>query len=599
MAPRRLLPAFGLLLLALLATSSPQRVGDAHEYLAMAINLARFEPPALSRADMALVERRLDQFQMTGLPLATPALQAADGRQDFFHFWFYAALAVPGIWLASAAGLDPNFGFVPLNVVMLMGALWVVSRRVAWWVTAMVFCSPVLWWIDKAHTEVFTFSLLAVACVLLREAPWWSMICLGAGATQNPPIALLVVCVAATAPLLRDGAWKDSRFWCGASVAAALALLHPLYYLWRLGVPNPQLLWGVEPHVPTVQELGAVIWDPNIGLLFQAPLLAMTVLAAAVTLAVRPRAWVRTPEVWLVLAGACIFLISFAQTPNFNHGGTPGLSRYTVWLIPLAIPILQRAAGGVSPLSQRMFVPLVLASCCWCVAAFHPSRPERYKTPTQAASIIWERWPGLDNPLPEIFSERVSGEEPGLVPAATPGCSKVLLAGGSWPVPCFPRDVPATCGSPTSLCYANRNTGGYAFVELARAPAYPFDRERQQTWVWSQDPESRVQDTLSRLRWQDLRRVTQSSPGAMVRATHNVSWTYGMQSETELLLYMARPQHDARVTLRLPGPMAGALLDPEVGNEIQSVRIDTQPWDLVTLPVPPGRAVVLVLIRIR
>jgi len=30
---------------------------------------------------------------------------------------------------------------------------------------------------------VFTFSLLAIAFVLLREAPWWSMICLGAAST--------------------------------------------------------------------------------------------------------------------------------------------------------------------------------------------------------------------------------------------------------------------------------------------------------------------------------------------------------------------------------------------------------------------------------
>lgn len=599
MASRRLLPAFGLLLLALLATSRPQRVGDAREYLAMALNLARLSPPALLPADIVRVQQQCDQLHLTGLPLTTPALRAPDGRQDFYHFWFYPALAVPGIWLTGIVGLNPTYAFVALNVLMLMCALWVVSRRVAWWATAVLFCGPVLWWIDKTHTEVFTFSLVAVAAILAREAPWWSMICAGVAATQNPPIASLVVCLAAAAPVLRPGAWRDCRFWVGASVGTALALLHPMYYLWRLGVPNPQLLGGVEPRVPTVHEWGAVIWDPNIGLLFQAPLLAVAILAAAVVLAARPRAWLRLPEVWLALAGAAIFLVSFAQTPNFNHGGTPGISRYTLWLIPLAIPILQRAADGASPLSQRMFVPLVLASCVWCIVAFHPSRPERYKAPTRAASIIWERWPGLDNPLPEIFSERVSGEEPGLVPAATPGCSKVLLAGGSWPVPCFPAAVPAICGSSQSLCYANRHEGGYAFVYVVPPAAYPFDRQRQRTWVWSQDPASPVQETLARLRWQDLRRLAQSEPGALVRATRNVSWTYGLQSDEELFVYMARPQHDASVTLRLPGTMAGSLLDPEAGNELQPVRIEARAWDLVTLPVPPGRAVVLVLTLVR
>jgi hypothetical protein len=45
--------------------------------------------------------------------------------------------------------------------------------------------------------------------------------------------------------------------------------------------------------------------------------------------------------------------------------------------------------------------------------------------------------------------------------------------------------------------------------------------------------------------------------------------------------------------------MTGSLLDPEDGKELQPVWIETRPWDLVTLPVPPGRAVVLVLARVR
>ena len=93
--------------------------------------------------------------------------------------------------------------------------------------------------------------------------------------------------------------------------------------------------------------------------------------------------------------------------------------------------------------------------------------------------------------------------------------------------------------------------------------------------------------------------MTQSEPGALVRAARNVSWTYGLQSDAELFVYMARPERDATVTLRLPGTMTGSLLDPEDGKELRPVWIETRPWDLVTLPVPPGRAVVLVLARVR
>ena len=42
------------------------------------------------------------------------------------------------------------------------------------------------------------------------------------------------------------------------------------------------------------------------------------------------------------------FLLSFAQATNVHHGATPSISRYAIWLIPLAIPIMirARAAGG-------------------------------------------------------------------------------------------------------------------------------------------------------------------------------------------------------------------------------------------------------------
>lgn len=522
MASRRLLPAFGLVLVTLVVTSSPQRVGDAREYLAMAMNLARLAPPALSAAEMATIEARLDRLHFTGLSLITPALSAADGRQDFYHFWLYPALAVPGIWLAKLSGLHPNYGFAGVNALLFMGALWVVSQRLAWWVAAVVFCGPVLWWIDKSHTEVFAVSLLAVACVLLREAPWWSMVCLGAAATQNLPIAALIPCVAVTAPLLRDGAWRDVRFWTGAAVATALTLIHPAYYLWRLRVPNPQMLAGVGGHVPTISEMGAVVWDSNVGLLWQAPLLALTVLAAAMTLAARPRSWVRSPEIWLMFAGAGIFLFSAAQPRNFNHGGTPGLSRYALWLIPLAIPILQRAALVVPLRSQRLFVPLALASCLASIISFHPGWPEHYLSPTPMARIIWERWPWIDHPLPEIFSERVSGAEPGLLPVATPGCTKVLLVGGQWPWPCRPHSVPAPCGTRDALCYANRHEGGYAFVAVALPATYVFDR--QQGRLWSLHPVSTAPRTLSLRHWQDLRPVSPGAPDAIVVRDRGVPW---------------------------------------------------------------------------
>jgi hypothetical protein len=472
--------AFALLVIALVATSQPARVGDGREYLAVALNLARFDPPALSAGDMVRAEKRLDQWGFGGLPLAEHAeLTDARGRQDFFHFWLYPALAAPFVRLALALRVHPNYGFVALNVALFLAALVVVSKRVAWPFAAALFCSPALWWIDKAHTEVFTFSLLAIAFARLEDAPWWSMICLAAAAAQNPPIAVLFVCVALLAPVLRPGAWRMRRFQAGALAALAVALLHPVYYGWRWGLLTPQLLLGTAVHVPSVQEMGAVVWDPNVGFVFAAPLLAATVAAAGLLVVVRERTRLMEPGVWLALAGGFVFLASFAQATNVNSGATPGMSRYALWLLPLALPIFRAASAAHVAAPRRWLTALALASCAWSVVAFHPRQPERYLAPSLAANVLWTHWPSLDNPLPEIFAERASGDEPATLPVATGGCTKVLLREGRWPGRCNPRPVvPPSCQAAGTFCYANRSDAAYDFVPVAPARGYTFGPDR-------------------------------------------------------------------------------------------------------------------------
>jgi len=594
MHQRALVLAFGLLLAALIATSSPQRVGDAHEYLAMAMNMARFRAPALAPADLARIGAELGRQHFSGVPLTThQELRDAAGHQDFFHFWFYSALAVPGLWVAHAVGAHPNYAFVALNLLLFLGALWVVSKRMAWWLAAALFCSPVLWWIDKSHTEVFTFSLLAIAFALLRDAPWWSMVALGAASTQNPPIAAVLVATGIAAGMGREGATRDSRFRAGAAAATALALLHPVYYGWRWGLATPQLIKGTLARWPTIQEWGAVLWDPNLGLAFGAPLLVCTIVAAAVAVAVVTRLRLADSGAWIGLTAAAVFLLSFAQSTNINSGATPGMSRYGVWLIPLAIPILQQAGVVVPARRLRWLAPVALASCLWCAVAFQPRLPERCGTPSRIASIIWARWPSIDNPLAEVFVERLSFAEPGLAPIATPGCTKVLLIDGKWPVPCRPVPAPPWCATAGALCYANRDGPGYLFVRAADPAGYPFERRR--TWVWDASFTPGIERILQHVDWRTMRLVAPGEPGAMLSYAENVSWTYGIENGRDLLLYVRQPRVGATLTLALPGSMTGALFDAETGEQIEALRVAGRPSEQATVAIPPRRAVAVAL----
>jgi hypothetical protein len=594
MHPRPVVAALGLLVVVFIAMSTPRRVGDGNEYLAMAANMAALRPPWLAPADVDRIDTELVRWQFTGLPLTLHReLRDAAGRQDFFHFWFYPALAVPGIWLATAIGAHPNYAFAALNTLLFLAAAWVVSRRLTWWLTAALFLSPVLWWTDKAHTEVFTFSLLAVAFARLREAPWWSMVALGAASTQNPPIALALAGVGLTVLAARKDAWRDLRVWLGGGAALVLALIHPAYYLWRWNLLTPQLIKGTLWRWPSVQEWGAVLWDPNLGLAVHAPLLVCTVAASAAAVVVAQRSRLAEMEVWLSLATAAVFLVSFAQSTNMNSGATPGLSRYGVWLVPLMIPVFQRAGNVVRGRPRIALAAMSLASCAWCVVAFQPRVPESYCAPSRAARVVWERWPWLDNPLPEVFAERLSSAEPGLAPVATPGCTKVLLIDGQWPVPCRPRAAPEWCRATHALCYANRVNDGYEFRRAARPAGYSFERRR--TWVWDPSASAGVERSLRLVRWRELRLTARSAPGAMLRDAENIAWTYGLESERDLLVYVRQPRPGASLTLLLPGPMTGAILDADTGQEIEGLRIEGHQAEHTKLSIPAGMAVAVAL----
>ena len=317
----------------LISQSPARRVGDGAEYMAMAYAISTGHSPALSPAESNATSNFFDSFgaasTFPGSLRKYPVLQNAAHGQNFQHFWMYSALAAPGLALARLLGLNANWGFVLVNLLLYLLAAWLALRRLGLAGTWFLFLSPVIWWLDKAHTEVFTFSLLSIALLLLEEAPWWSLVCIGFAADQNPPIALLIPIVFIAA-LLRDRSRLQSRkMWIGTVGAVLIAILHPSFYETQLGVITPESLTNVHWQVPSLAIVLAPITDLNMGLLVDFPLFIVG-LGIATGLVLRRR-WrdLVTPETGVAIVAAIIFLISFTQNSQVNTGGTPSLNGTT------------------------------------------------------------------------------------------------------------------------------------------------------------------------------------------------------------------------------------------------------------------------------
>jgi hypothetical protein len=450
-----------LVLVTLLSlAAAPRRTGDAHQYLVMGVQLSQLRAPSLAAAEAARYQSWFaSQPAPSGFPdgaraIRQPAL-VREGRQEFSHFWLYPLLGAPAIVLTNALAMHSLSAFILTNALLLGAALWAAARAfnpLAAWV---VLASPLVWFIGRAQVEVFTVSLLTLSMAAAARRHWgWAAIALAIASTQNAPIAAAVplVCL----PVSVD--WIHQRRLAGLSIApnlpvarrallfavaaAGISLLHPAYYLWRLGVFTPQQLnGGISDEVPSLARYLAPILDPDIGLMAWLPLVAALVAIGVVSALRSNRDAHSLLPLICGLAIACWFLFVFAQTTNINSGGTIHVSRYVLWLTPLALPAIDVATRPLH--SQTPGLSLIAAMCVFAVylGYFHPDQPERYVEHSPQAVWLMKHAPALYHPLPEVFVERTLHIDGGpSASAADPACRLILLVATQPDQPCVLTD---------------------------------------------------------------------------------------------------------------------------------------------------------------
>jgi hypothetical protein len=513
--------------LVLVATSPLRVVGDGADYVGAALNLAGGRGLAMSAGDAAALHARFEQF---GAPLDSWDVEAGTlrnrrGQREFGHFWFYSLLAAPWVLAVEAVRLSPLAGFTLLNLLLYAAAWRALASRASWQVQVLLLAGPIVWWLDKAHTEVFTFTLLTVAGALLRARPELAAIAAAAASTQNPPLAVLALGAGAIAVARAP---RRRSLVAALAAAAALAALHPAYYLLRFGTLSPLVEFSTR-RLPTTAEIGVVVWDPVMGIAANWPLFTLAAVVALGGVIFARRGNIDAAEGVVLLATLAAVLVTVAQTQNPVHGGTPGISRYALWLGPLLLPVLldadsRRTRGWTAALTL-----IALVSAAASVIAFHPARAELSHRPTPVARWLWSHHPSWNDPIPPVFSRSLDPYST-LLPVATADCRKILLIGreadeGMWPMPCLPVPVPERCRERGALCYANARASGYAFTPIDRRWWRDYSYAPQR--AWPRRAEAVVAQALAEAGWWRRRPIASAHDSSFVRdvaGTTVVAW---------------------------------------------------------------------------
>lgn len=438
-----------LFLFALISAYLPAiRVGDGSDYYAMQLawktNLKPFMTPESWQAYAALVESG-DIFGLMDMPVLKHInLPLQHGQTtDFTHFWFYSFLAfllgLPFSLLGMPLGLHASF---LLLHAFLLSLTWILAYRFYAWkglaaIALLTFLSPVLWFFDKAHTELFTFCVTTSAVILfLKKRYLPSAFFLSMAAAQNISFAA----ISGLALLIYLYEHRDKIFSMAelaiVILTVAFNLISPLYTFFRFGVLNPQQLFGYI-------QLGSLlsrsyIWfvDPDIGMFPHWPLGLFVLIAFGFLASRRLRIW--NKHLPLILFLGMYFaasLVAQASTVNINAGGNPGISRYALWYLALFFPaiVLWMDKAFSKRWSAALSLAVILLGGWFNLSNYHPLVDQfAYIRPSRLSYWIQERFPTLYTPPAEIFAERYGGmgeniQHDGYLAVMGPDCRKLLI----------------------------------------------------------------------------------------------------------------------------------------------------------------------------
>jgi hypothetical protein len=276
----------------------------------------------------------------------------------------------------------------------------------------------------------------------------------------------------------------------------------------------------------------------------------------------------RVPRRTLVVlfCAASALLVVFAQSGNVNHGGTPGMSRYGLWLLALMMPLIAGGCARLEATRPVLLSTLIAISVVFSAYTFRPEWNDRGgdPSPNWLAQTIWTRWPAADNPVPEVFAERVAGRDgTPIVPVGTAGCEKLLIRGDGtetwWPFPCRPKPVPEACTVRNALCYVN--AGAATMAPLQRQ----FVFEEATDHAWTASTMTRLEPILPLL-GASPRRLRFGSPGGRVVDGEEIALLYVVQGSTGLAAWVRsveKPTTQPVIRVKVAGLSDVRLLYPD------------------------------------
>ncbi|WP_146126348.1 hypothetical protein [Burkholderia multivorans] len=350
------------------------------------------------------------------LSSSPPYFRDPHGQYYSYHFWLYSLFVVPLFFLTKLFGLATPWAFVATNLVFALAASYAicacrdVGREQRLLLLSLYWSCGTIPYIRWTHPEVFSASLLAISMVMaLRRRYVLAAIAAAMVAQQNPPVLLLVVIlffIDFYINFRQSGAiFPPISKVIGWSTCIAVASMSIIFFFIHFRTGNLIAHSGsASVDLISVGRLLSFYFDLNQGLIVLLWPLLLIVPSLVVYGFLRGSLKVQHFSLaGALLCASIVLALSAISTTNFNSGAS-FVMRYAYWAsVPLLFSVAVLCADGVG---SRVIACVGVVIFSIVNLFYYTGEWRNALSYTPFSEKIMGMFPGLYNPVPEIFVER-------------------------------------------------------------------------------------------------------------------------------------------------------------------------------------------------
>lgn len=403
--------------------------GDIVEYLGMSETLMNHASLELTPKDTRSMSRIINPLYLEDIQYYP---KNSEGKRFPVHFPFYSLFLIPIRLILRLFWVDELRSFYITNWLIFTGITAYILNLLEGHVRkkipilVLLVFSPILFFITWVGTEVLTMMLLLASAVLFfRKHQLAGIIVAILAYWQSQPllpIPMLYIAVYLWSNIAWSGRKSNLFVRIKHEVIPYLLMffillvLPQLYSLVTFGVLSPWALFDGTKHEVSFSTISLLktwelLFDPNLGLFWYAPVILMFGFIAMIT------SFRKNTKLLIFIPAFIVIGLLFQTNNNWNNGTAGyGPTRYALYLIPFLIYFLVQWLD-LQKHSHKVILGLVVISQMYVFSfnGFLYPEPIHSLYHSPYAKYLLDTHPALYNPSPEIFIERTTHSEPDIV----------------------------------------------------------------------------------------------------------------------------------------------------------------------------------------